>query len=101
MNGALSYENVVSTVDAITASRSRDMARYINYLEQEKEQGASLYVTELNYQLHLSVIKEYAKERVGYLKTYLTEAFNLQDNYFNWHNQAQERARARRHALFY
>ena len=62
-DGAISYESVCETVDAMCAERDGEMPYYFEYLDALKETKDDVYANSKLTNQHVERIKEFAKYR--------------------------------------
>ena len=77
-DGALSYESVCETLDAMCAERDTELAFYLEHLDSLKQAGAGLWATAGNTKASVNKIKEFAELRGDYITKYLEEFFDVE-----------------------
>jgi len=77
-DGALSYESVCETLDAMCAERDGEFPYYLEHLNQLRKAGAGVWATAGNTKKSLDKIKDFAKIRGDYVTKYLEEFFEME-----------------------
>ncbi|MBQ7864132.1 MAG: CotH kinase family protein [Lachnospiraceae bacterium] len=77
-DGALSYESVCETLDAMCAERDGEFPYYLEHLNQLRKAGAGVWATAGNTKASAGKIKEFAKIRGDYVTKYLEEFFEIE-----------------------
>lgn len=78
MNGALSYENVCRTLDAMHQERENEMVAYI---KESEENVALTNISDYYTNMQMDCIKAWAKVTPPDLRSHLQELWNLGDQY--------------------
>lgn len=76
-DGALSYESVCETLDAMCAERDTELAYYFEHLSEIKKTNGEIYAKSSTTASHIARIKEFAKLREEYITTYLEDYFGI------------------------
>ncbi len=76
-DGALSYESVCETLDAMCAERDAELPYYLEHLKELKKTGAEIYSKAERTESHIQKIKEFAKLRGDYITKYLEDYFGI------------------------
>lgn len=77
-DGALSYESVCETLDAMCAERDTEFPFYLERLKELKKAGADIWSSAGNTQKSLEKIREFAKSRGAYITEDLEEYFEIE-----------------------
>lgn len=77
-DGALSYESVCETLDAMCAERDAELTYYFEHLNRLKKSGAEIWATAGNTKASVKKIKEFAKLRGDYITKYMEEFFEIE-----------------------
>jgi hypothetical protein len=77
-DGALSYENVCRTLDAMCAERDAELPYYLEHLNELKKAGAEVWASAGTTEKNIKRIKEFVKLRGGYITEYLEDFFDME-----------------------
>jgi len=77
-DGALSYESVCETLDAMCAERDGELPYYLEHLQTLKKEGAEIWASTGNTNASIKKIKEFAKIRGEYVTKYMEDFFGIE-----------------------
>ncbi len=83
LNGALSEENIIQTLDDMNNERYSEMQVYYKHLEEMKKTDSTIWSWYDEYLNRTENIRKFARSRRGYIVKYLTQQFDLPDGYFD------------------
>ena len=75
MNGALSADSIIETLDHMTTERFFEMRYYFEYLENLKKKNSDIWIWYEEYQRRTDNIRVFARQRAAYMEQFLKEAF--------------------------
>lgn len=82
MDGALSEQNMVNTLDEMDRSRMKEMRVYYEVLDELRKQDHSLWSTYGDYTARVAQVRMFARRRCAKMERFLIETFGLPEDYF-------------------
>ncbi len=83
LNGVLTADNIIQTLDDMNSERYKEMQIYYKHLESMKKSDPSIWSWYDEYLARTENIRIFARDRRDYIVKYLTQQFDLPDGYFD------------------